>query len=320
MKTKITQLLGIEAPVLQGGMAWVANGALAGAVSKAGGLGLIGAGSMKADHLRKEIAIARSITDKPFGVNIMMMTPELADIVPLCIDERIPVITTGAGNPGPYIPAWKQAGSKVIPVVSSVALALRMQRAGADAVVAEGMEAGGHIGELTTFCLLPQVADAVDIPVIAAGGIADGRGMAAALMLGADGVQMGTAFICARECTVHPAYKNLILEAGDTATVVTGRGLGHPARSLKSRFIRRMLRMEKENLPPEELEEALLGSLRRAVLEGDLEQGSFMAGQISGLIQEIRPAAEIIRSVVGEAQALCGNLPAALRERGIILE
>ncbi len=319
MKTRITQLLGIKAPVIQGGMAWVANGYLAAAVSGGGGLGLIGSGSMTADHLRKEIALVKSLTNKPFGVNLMMMNPAVADLAQLCIDEKVPVITTGAGNPGQYIPAWKQAGSKVIPVVPSVALALRMQRAGADALVAEGTEAGGHIGELTTFCLIPQVADAIEIPLIAAGGIADGRGMAAALLLGADAVQMGTAFICSRECTAHENYKNMILEAGDTATVVTGRGLGHPARSLKSRFIRRMIQMEKEQRSAEEMEQALLGSLRSAVIDGDPERGSFMAGQIAGLVREVLPAAEIIENVVSQAEALCGNLAGQLEERGIIL-
>ncbi|MGI6404147.1 MAG: nitronate monooxygenase [Oscillospiraceae bacterium] len=319
MKTRVTQLLGIKAPVLQGGMAWVADGHLAAAVSNGGGLGIIGSGSMQADHLRKEIQLVKSLTNKPFGVNLMMINPAVADLAQLCIDEKVPVITTGAGNPAPYIPTWKQAGSKVIPVVPSVALAVRMQRAGADALVAEGTEAGGHIGELTTFCLIPQIADAIEIPLIAAGGIADGRGMAAALMLGADAVQMGTAFICSQECTAHQTYKNLILEAGDTATVVTGRVLGHPARSLKSRFIRRMLQMEREQRSADEMEQALLGSLRNAVLHGDLEQGSFMAGQCAGLVREVLPAAEIIANVVEQAEALCGNLTHHFEERGITL-
>lgn len=319
MKTRITQLLGIQAPILQGGMAWVANGYLAAAVSNGGGLGIIGSGSMQADHLRKEIRLVKSLTDKPFGVNLIMLNPAVADLAQLCIDEKVPVITTGAGNPGPYIPAWKQAGCKVIPVVPSVALALRMQRAGADAVVAEGTEAGGHIGETTTFCLIPQIADAIDIPLIAAGGIADGRGMAAALLLGADAVQMGTAFICSEECTVHPTYKKLVLEAGDTDTVVTGRILGHPARSLKTRFMRRMMQMEKELHSTDEIEQALLGSLRKAVLEGDLDQGSFMAGQSAGLVREIRPAAKIIADVLKQAEELCANFSRHLEERGITL-
>ena len=320
MKTKITQLLGIQAPIIQGGMAWVANGYLAAAVSNGGGLGLIGSGSMDADLLRGEIARVKSLTSKPFGVNLMLMNPHVPDLAQLCVDEKVPVITTGAGNPGQYIPAWKQAGSKVIPVVPSVALALRMQRAGADAIVAEGTEAGGHIGELTTLCLIPQIADAIDIPLIAAGGIADGRGVVAALMLGADAVQLGTAFICSTECTAHQAYKNMILEAGDTSTVVTGRGLGHPARSLKSRFIRKMTQMEKDSASTEELEQALSGSLRSAVVDGDLDRGSFMAGQSAGMVKEILPAAEIIRRIVAQTEALLGGMPQHLQERGITLE
>ncbi|HBR07859.1 MAG TPA: enoyl-[acyl-carrier-protein] reductase FabK [Clostridiales bacterium] len=319
INSTLCDLLGIEYPVFQGGMAWISDGKLAAAVSNGGGLGIIGAGTAPGSYICEQIRIAASLTDKPFGVNIMLLSPFAAEAAQIAAEEKVAVVTTGAGSPAKYMALWKAAGIRVIPVIASAAMAKLVTRAGADAVIAEGCESGGHIGELTTFCLIPQVADAIEIPLIAAGGIADGRGMAAALLLGADAVQMGTAFICSRECTAHENYKNMILEAGDTATVVTGRGLGHPARSLKSRFIRRMIQMEKEQRSAEEMEQALLGSLRSAVIDGDPERGSFMAGQIAGLVREILPAAEIIKNVVSQAEELCGNLAGQLEGRGIIL-
>lgn len=301
MKTKITELLGIEQPIIQGGMAWVANASLAAAVSNAGGCGLIAGGAAPADVIKAEIKRARELTDKPFGVNIMLMNPSTPDLFQLCIDEKIAVVTTGAGNPSIYIPALKAAGIKVIPVVPSVALAKRFERAGADAVVCEGMEAGGHIGQLTTMTLVPQVVDALSIPVIAAGGIADGRGIAAAFMLGAQGVQVGTRFLVAKECEIHQNFKNAVLEAKDTSTVVTGSFTGHPVRTLKNKNARVMLNAEKEGMTLEEFEKLGSGSLRVAVKEGDEEKGSFMAGQIAGLITREQTAKEIIDEMFLEA-------------------
>ncbi len=307
MKTKITELLGIRYPCLQGGMAWIADASLAAAVSNAGGLGLIAAGSAPADVVREEIRKTRSMTDKPFGVNIMLMSPSAGDIAQLVIEEGVQVVTTGAGSPAQYIEAWKNAGIKVIPVVAAVAQAVRMERAGADAVVAEGCEAGGHIGELTTMVLTPAVCDAVHIPVLAAGGIADGRGIAAAMILGAQGVQVGTRFLVARECTVHQAYKEMVLGARDVDTAVTGRSTGHPVRCLKNRLSREMAAKEKEGVDPMALEEFLTGSLRRAAKEGDVKQGSVMAGQCAALVKQEQSAKEILDEMFGDAERILGG-------------
>lgn len=302
--TNLTKLLGIEYPIIQGGMAWVAESKLASAVSKAGGLGLIAGGSAPVDYIREQIRNVKAATDKPFGINIMLMSPNSEDLAQLVIDEKVPVVTTGAGSPGKYMEAWKNAGIKVLPVIPSVALAKRMERAGADAVIAEGCEAGGHIGEITTICLTPQVADAVEIPVVAAGGIADGRGIAAAFMLGAEGVQVGTRFLASEECRIHENYKNLVLKAKDTDSAVTGRGTGHPVRSVRNKFTRKLMDFEKNGGTPEEFEELSVGSLRKAVVDGNLEEGSFMSGQIAGLIKDVKPAGEIIKDMFGEAEKL----------------
>lgn len=309
----LCELLGIDYPVVQGGMAWVANACLAAAVSNAGGLGLVAAGSMNAELLRREIKLTREQTDRPFGVNIMLMNPEVDALAEVVREEKVPVVTTGAGSPGKYIQAWKDTGMKVIPVVASVAYAKRMEKLGADAVVAEGTEAGGHIGDLTTMVLVPQIVDAVGIPVIAAGGIADGRGVAAALMLGARGVQVGTRFLACNECCIHENYKQLVVKARDIDTLVTGRSGGHPVRTLKNRFARRLIEMEKQGATFEELELIMVGSLRRAVQEGNLDEGSFMAGQSAGLVTKCQSASEIVCSLFTEAQALLGDrLPVAV--------
>jgi len=303
----ICRLLGIDYPIIQGGMAWVANASLAAAVSNGGGLGLIAAGSMNAGLLRQEIHKAREMTDKAFGVNIMLMNPEVEALADVVREERVAVVTTGAGSPGKFIQGWKDAGIRVIPVIASVAYAKRMDNLGADAVVAEGMESGGHIGELTTMVLVPQVVDAVQIPVIAAGGIADGRGIAAAMMLGAAGVQLGTRFLVCEECTIHDQYKQLVLKARDIDTVVTGRSGGHPVRSLKNKLARHLLEMEKQGATFDEMEAITVGSLRKAVQDGDLDQGSFMAGQSAGLVNRRQPAAEMIRELFYETGALLGE-------------
>lgn len=300
-------MLGIEAPVIQGGMAWVAEHSLASAVSEAGGLGIIAAANAPRDYVREEIRRTRERTDRPFGVNIMLLSPHAAEIAELAAEERVPVVTTGAGNPGPYMKRWKEAGIKVMPVVASVALARIMERAGADAVIAEGCESGGHIGESTTMVLVPQVADAVSVPVIAAGGIGDGRGVAAAMMLGASGVQLGTRFLTAKECVIHPRYKESVLKASDISTAVTGRSTGHPVRILRNRMTREYLRMEKEGKSFEELEKLTVGGLRRAVVEGDAEGGSMMAGQIAGLVKKEQTCREIIAELMAEAEALLSN-------------
>ena len=303
-KTKITDLLGIKYPILQGGMAWIAESTLAAAVSNAGGLGIIAGGSAPIDYLRDQIRRCKSLTDKPFGVNIMLMSPNAEDLAQLVIDEKVPVVTTGAGNPGKFMAKWKEAGIKVIPVVPSVALAKRMERAGADAVVAEGTESGGHIGENTTMCLVPQVVDGVSIPVIAAGGIADGRGIAASFMLGAEGVQLGTRFMLATECSINPTYKEKLIKANDTATIVTGKRLGHPVRSLKSPFSRAYAKAEYSQISDDELEAMAVGSLRAAVLDGDEKKGCFLAGQIAGMINKEQSAAEMIEEIFSEAEAI----------------
>jgi enoyl-[acyl-carrier protein] reductase II len=308
MKTRITELLGCQYPIIQGGMAWIAEHNLAAAVSNAGGIGLIAGGSAPIDYLREQIRLCKEKTDKPFGVNIMLMSPNAEDLAQLCIDEKVAVVTTGAGNPGKFIPAWKEAGIKVIPVIPSVALAKRMERAGADAVVAEGTESGGHIGENTTMCLVPQVVDALEIPVIAAGGIADGRGIAASFMLGAEGVQIGTRFLASEECQIHPTFKELVVKAKDTDSVVTGRYTGHPCRNIKTKFSKMLANGEKDgSLTPEQFEEVTLGSLRKAVQDGNLEEGSFLCGLIAGMINDVKPCKDIIEEMMTEASKLLGR-------------
>lgn len=304
MKTEITRLLGIQYPIIQGGMAWVAEHHLAAAVSEAGGLGLIGAANAPGEWVREQIRAAKELTDKPFGVNIMLMSPYVEDVAKVVAEEKVAVVTTGAGNPEKYMDVWKNAGIKVIPVVASVALAKRLERCGVDAVVAEGTESGGHIGELTTMVLVPQVADAVEIPVIAAGGIGDGRGFAAARMLGAEGVQMGTRFLTARECVIHPRYKERVLKAKDIDTVVTGRTTGHPIRCLRNRMTREYLACEKAGKGFEELETMTIGGLRRAVKEGNVDYGSLMAGQIAGMVNKEQTCREMIEEIMQEAEAL----------------
>lgn len=308
IKTKLCDLIGIEYPIFQGGMAWVSNASLAGAVSKAGGLGIIAAANAPVDYVREEIRKIRAMTDKPFGVNIMLMSPYAADIAQLVIDENVKVITTGAGLPAKYMSAWIDAGIKVIPVVASTAVARKVERSGATAVVAEGGESGGHIGETTTMALVPQVVDAVEIPVIAAGGICDGRGIAAALMLGAVGVQMGTRFLVAEECTIHQNYKNKVLKAKDTDTMATGRRLGHPVRAIKNQFTREFLKKEYDSsVSDQELEAFGTGALRKAAVEGDEKGGSFLAGQIAGMVHKEQPAAEIIKEIFAEAETVLGG-------------
>ena len=305
MKTRITELLGCECPIIQGGMAWVAEHKLASAVSNAGGVGLIAGGNAPIDYLREQIHLCKEKTDKPFGVNIMLMSDNADDLAQLVIDEKISVVTTGAGNPGKYISAWKNASVKVIPVIPSVALAKRMEKAGADAVVAEGTESGGHIGENTTMCLVPQVVDAVSIPVIAAGGIADGRGMAASFMLGAEGVQIGTRFLASEECQIHQTFKDLVIKAKDTDNIVTGRYTGHPCRNIKTKFAKQLANGEKNgSISPEEFEKLTVGALRRAVVDGDLESGSFLCGAIAGMVNEIKPCSAIIKEIMEQAEKL----------------
>lgn len=307
MQTDITKLLGIEYPIIQGGMAWVAEHHLAAAVSEAGGLGLIGGANAPAEVVRNEIREARKLTSKPFGVNVMLMSPHAEDIAKVVVEEGIKVVTTGAGSPEKYMKMWKEAGIVVIPVVASVALARRMERTGADAVVAEGTESGGHIGEATTMTLVPQVVDAVNIPVIAAGGIADGRGLAASLMLGAKAVQMGTRFVVADESIVNEAYKDRIIAAKDIDSAVTGRSHGHPVRSLRNAMTREYSKLEAEGKSFEELEYLTLGTLRKAVMEGDIVHGTVMAGQIAGLVSKKQSAKEIIDEIMSEATNLLRN-------------
>lgn len=296
------QELGVKYPIIQGGMAWVADSSLASAVSNAGGLGIIAAANAPVDYIRDEIRKAKQLTDKPFGVNIMLLSENAEEVAHLVCEEGVKVVTTGAGNPGKYMELWKSYGIKVIPVVASVALAKRMERAGADAVIAEGCESGGHIGELTTMALVPQVVDGVNIPVIAAGGIGDGRGVAAAFMLGVQGVQVGTRFLIANECTVHENYKQKVLAAKDIDAVVTGRPTGHPIRVLKNKLSRQFQKLEKENAPAESFEELGRGCLPKAVREGDVEMGSVMAGQIAGLINKKQSCSEIIEEMFTEAE------------------
>ena len=304
MKTRVTELLQIEYPIIQGGMAWVAEHHLAAAVSEAGGFGLIGAASAPPEIVREEIRKAKELTDKPFGVNIMLLNPNADEVAKIVVEEGIQAVTTGAGNPEKYMSMWKEAGVKVIPVVASVAMAKRMERYGADAVVAEGMEAGGHIGNQTTMALIPQIVDAVNIPVIAAGGIGDGRGIAASFMLGAEGVQMGTRFVVADESIVHENYKNRIVKAKDIDSVVTGQSTGHPVRCLRNQMTKEYIKKEQEGVPFEDLERMTLGSLRKAVMDGDILNGTVMAGQIAGLVSKRQSCKEILQEIMGEAEKL----------------
>ena len=304
MKTKVTELLQIEYPIIQGGMAWVAEHHLAAAVSEAGGFGLIGAASAPPEIVREEIRKAKELTDKPSGVNIMLLNPNADEVAKIVVEEGIQAVTTGAGNPEKYMPMWKEAGVKVIPVVASVAMAKRMERYGADAVVAEGMEAGGHIGNQTTMALIPQIVDAVNIPVIAAGGIGDGRGVAASFMLGAEGVQMGTRFVVADESIVHDNYKDRIVKAKDIDSVVTGQSTGHPVRCLRNQMTKEYIKKEQEGVPFEELERMTLGSLRKAVMDGDILNGTVMAGQIAGLVSKRQSCKEILQEIMTEAEKL----------------
>ncbi len=304
IRTEICELLGIRYPVFQGGMAWIADGRLAAAVSEGGGLGIIAAGNAPAAYVREQIHIARSLTTRPIGINIMLMSPFADEVAAVVAEERVEAVTTGAGNPSKYMKDWTAAGIKVIPVVASVAMAKLMTRAGASALIAEGGESGGHVGELTTMVLVPQVCDATHLPVIAAGGIADGRGVAAAFMLGAKGVQLGTRFLSAAECSIHPTYKEKILKANDLCTMVTGKRLGHPVRSLRTKFAQNYSKAEYGGMPDEELEQLAVGALRLAVQEGDLEKGCFLAGQIAAMVKKEQPAAEIIREIMEEAEPI----------------
>ena len=302
IQSAICEMLDIEYPVFQGGMAWIADGKLAAAVSNGGGLGIIAAGNAPGNAIRQQIQAAKSITNKPIGVNIMLLSPFADEVARVVIEEKINVVTTGAGNPSKYMKEWLDAGIKVIPVVASVAMAKLMTRLGASALIAEGGESGGHVGELTTMVLVPQICDATTLPVIAAGGIADGRGAAAACMLGACGVQMGTRFLSARECTIHPTYKENILKATDLCTMVTGKRLGHPVRSLRTQFTREYAKAEYGGMPDRELEELAAGALRLAVKEGDMEKGCFLAGQAAAMVKKEQPAAEIVKEVMEEAE------------------
>lgn len=300
LRTKVTDLLGIESPVLQGGMAWIATAELAAAVSEAGGFGIIGAGNAPGEIVRQQIRKAYELTDKPFGVNVYYLSPFVEEVIDVILEEKVSAITTGAGNPGKHIPKLKEAGVKVIPVVSSIALAKRLEKIGVDAIIAEGSECGGHTGELTTMVLVPQVVDAVKIPVIAAGGIADGRQFASALCLGADGIQMGTRFLCAEECTVHNSYKKAILAAKDRDTTLTGYH-GHYVRVLKNQLTREFEKLDMERASQEEYEKLGLGRLRAAAVEGDVKMGSVMSGQVAAMVNRIQPASEIINEILAEA-------------------
>ena len=304
IRSEICEILGIEYPVFQGGMAWIADGKLAAAVSNGGGLGIVAAGNAPGEYVSEQTKIARSLTSKPIGVNIMLMSPFADEVAQVVTEEKVEVVTTGAGNPSKYMKAWKEAGIKVIPVVASVAMAKLMTRLGASALIAEGGESGGHVGELTTMVLVPQVCDATTLPVIAAGGIADGRGVAAAFMLGACGVQMGTRFLSACECNIHPVYKEKIIKANDLCTMVTGKRLGHPVRSLRTPFARNYSKAEYGGMPDEELEQLGTGALRLAVQDGDAENGCFLSGQIAAMVKKEQPAAEIIKEVMEEAEPI----------------
>ena len=305
MQTKLTRLLGIEHPIIQGGMAWIADASLASAVSNAGGLGIISAMNAGADWVREEIRKCRAATDRPFGVNIMLMSPHVEEVAQMVAEEKVPVVTTGAGNPSRFVKLWKEAGVRILPVVASTALAKMVERAGVDAVIAEGGESGGHVGDLTTMALVPQVVDAVKIPVVAAGGIGDGRGMVAAFALGACGVQMGTRFLVAKECTVSETYKKKVLAAKDISTMVTGRRLGHPVRAIKNSYMNAYAKLEADsNIPDEQLEQFGVGSLRKAAKDGNVEEGCFLAGQIAGMVSREQTAAEIVSEVMAQADAM----------------
>ena len=305
MQTKLTRLLGIRYPVIQGGMAWIADASLASAVSNAGGLGIISAMNAGADFVREEIRKCRAMTNKPFGVNIMLLSPHVEEVAQMVAEEKVPVVTTGAGNPLRFVKLWKEAGTRILPVVASTALAKMVERAGVDAVIAEGGEGGGHVGDLTTMALVPQVVDAVHIPVVAAGGIGDGRGVVAAFALGACGVQMGTRFLVAKECTVSDAYKKKVLAAKDISTMVTGRRLGHPVRAIKNSYMNAYAKLEADsNVPDEELEKFGVGSLRKAAKDGNAEEGCFLAGQIAGMVSREQTAAEIVSEVMEQAEAM----------------
>ncbi|HWR38668.1 MAG TPA: enoyl-[acyl-carrier-protein] reductase FabK [Patescibacteria group bacterium] len=308
MDSQICRLLNIQYPILQGGMAWVATAELAAAVSESGGLGIIGAGQMTPEILQQEIRKTKQMTKNPFGVNIMLMSPFVREVMQVVIDERVPVVTTGAGNPGEYIAALKDIGTKVIPVVASVALARRLERIGVDALIAEGMESGGHVGEVTTMSLVPQVVDAVSIPVIAAGGIADGRGMVAAFALGAQGVQIGTRFVASTECTAHPNYKEAVLRSRDRSTVVTGINTGHPVRVIANKLTRAFGELERSGASNEELDQLGVGKLRLAVRDGDVQNGSVMLGQAAGMVHEIKPVAMIIREIIEDSKKVIARL------------
>ncbi|MFA4884558.1 MAG: enoyl-[acyl-carrier-protein] reductase FabK [Desulfotomaculaceae bacterium] len=308
IRTSLCELLDIEYPIIQGGMAWVSTAELAAAVSEAGGLGVIGSGTATPEWLRAQLQQARALTKKPFGVNVMLLSPFVEELMAVLREEPVAVVTTGAGNPGKYVPSLREVGTKVIPVVSSVALAKRLTRAKVDALIAEGMESGGHVGELTTMALVPQVVDAVDIPVIAAGGIFDGRGLVAALALGAVGVQMGTRFMCASECTIHPRVKELVIKSKDRATTLSGVSTGHPVRALRNKLTRKFEEMEKSNTPPEELDKLGSGSLRLAMVEGDIEFGTVMAGQICAMVNQVLSARDIIMDVVESAGVVLDRL------------
>ncbi len=309
LKTNICELFGIDHPVLQGGMAHIATAELAAAVSNAGGLGIIGAGASPADWVKQQIQLTRQKTDKPFGVNILLISPHAKDVIDVVLEEKVALVTTGAGNPGPYIPKFKEAGIKVVPVVASVALARRLERYGSDAFIAEGMESGGEIGQITTMALVPQVIDAVKVPVVAAGGIADGRGMAAALALGAEGVQMGTRFVLSTECIAHEAYKQALIDASDRSTVMSGQSTGYPMRALENKLIHEFWEIEKKaDITMEQLMEFGVGKVRKGIVEGDLENGTLLAGQICGMLKDIKPCKAIIEDTVAEAEAVLAKL------------
>lgn len=308
LKTVICDLFNIKYPIIQGGMAHVATAELVSAVSNAGGLGIVGAGAAEPEWVREQIHLTRQQTDKPFGVNILLISPFAEQVIDVVLEEKVPMVTTGAGNPGPYIPRFKEAGIKVMPVVASVALARRLERAGADALVAEGMESGGEIGEITTMALVPQVVDRVQLPVVAAGGIADGRGLAAALALGAQGVQMGTRFACSQECIAHPAYKQAIVDASDRSTIISGQSTGYSVRSLENKLTREFIDKEKSGVSIEQIIEFGVGRVRMGLIEGDLEGGTLLAGQISGMIKEVKPVKVIIEEIVAEAEAIITRL------------
>jgi enoyl-[acyl-carrier protein] reductase II len=308
LKTPICDLFGIKYPIIQGGMAHVATAELVAAVSDAGGLGIIGAGNAPAEWVKEQIDLTRKMTDKPFGVNILLISPHAKAVIEMVTQERVAMVTTGAGNPGPYVPGFKTAGIKVMPVVASVSLARRLERAGVDAFVAEGMESGGEIGEITTMALVPQVIDAVKVPVVAAGGFADGRGLVAALALGAQGIQMGTRFVCSEECIAHPGYKQALVAASDRSTVVSGRSTGYPVRALENKLTRAFLEKEKESLSIQELMEFGVGKVRLGMIEGDLEWGTLLAGQICGMVKDIKPVRAIIEDIISQAQTVLAEL------------